>query len=66
MAMLLKMLRHHGGFLMILDTDIHNFYEHLAVSYTHLDVYKRQVCSQAARCKGMESTRVPSRSKTRP
>lgn len=31
MAMLLKMLRHHGGFPMILDTDIHNFYEHLVL-----------------------------------
>lgn len=29
--MLLKMLRHHGGFPMILDTDIHNFYEHLVL-----------------------------------
>ncbi|GJA66294.1 hypothetical protein KAM352_02700 [Aeromonas caviae] len=25
------MLRHHGGFPMILDTDIHNFYEHLVL-----------------------------------
>ena len=31
MAMLLKTSCHHRGFPMILDTDIHNFYEHLVL-----------------------------------